>query len=393
MSILGDLKLKSPEEIEAHMQKSAYDRERRIQQARQRLKQEAAAAQPLPKLVFDGEEDCRPVNWRIANIIPAEGAGMLFGETDVGKTFSAVSMGVAISAGISWQGHGVSACTTLFIEAEGGSSFGIRKHAAKAEAGITPNLFKPFPFVTLYEPLGFGPDTDPSLPLLRAAYFREEVMRRGFPPIGFVVADTLAQNIQGDADSNHDTSAFLRLFRAFLKALSDDPVFGLLIHHPGHTNKERARGAYSLPADLDLIMQLEGTPNELTLSCDRMRDGERFNSIPLALAKRLVMLDNGQSTTTLVTISRDGAVEGPADRKKTDLRNKILNHVERHPQETTTQIGKALGGRYSNIVTEVDKLVEARLIEIIPVKHGRATRQTYVTATRGEGVNVPIVEA
>ena len=252
------------------------------------------------------------------------GAGMLFGESDTGKTFTALHLAVHISADLPWLGHRVAPGTVVFIEAEGGRSFALRKHAAKAEAGVTPNLLQPFPFVTVYEPLGFGPDTDPALVQMRAAAIRDAVDTRHLPPIRLVVVDTLAQNMHGDVDSNAEMGAFLTVFRAFLKALSDEPVFGLLIHHPGHTNKDRARGAYALPADLDLIMRLEGTPDELTLSCDRMRDAGRFAAIGLKLDARSVVVTDRTVAYTLVVVPRTDAAKAP------DVNTGVVEQIVKH---------------------------------------------------------------
>jgi hypothetical protein len=124
-----------------------------------------------------------------------------------------------------------------------------------------------------------------------------------------VVVDTLSQNMVGDSDNNPEMQAFLSVFRAFLKALSDEPVFGLLIHHPGHTEKTRGRGAYSMEADLDLVMRLEGSLDALTLTCNYMRDEEPFDPIALRLERRTVTVDGeplrdarGREVRTLVVV-------------------------------------------------------------------------------------------
>ncbi len=373
------------ENAEAEAQRAADAKERRYQLAKARFKNEEAAKRPAPVLVFDGEENLKPPKWLIEKIIPAEGAGMLFGETDVGKTFAALSMAIPIGANTPWQGHAVEHGTVLFIEAEGTGSFPWRKHAAKAEAGLGDARHltdAPFPFATIFESLGFGPDSDLALVQMRATAIKEGVAGRGLPPIRFVVVDTFAQNMQGDADSNHDTTAFLHAFRAFLKALSIEPVFGLLIHHPGHANKDRARGAYALPADLDLIMQLEGERDALTLSCTRMRDADRFEPILLALESRPLTMDGrkladaqGQPLTSLVVVSRTETQE--PRREDASLGMRIVRHIEKHPGQTTTQIREDLGVSKNHIVAEVDRLVERGLLKMVPVKHGRAVRQTY----------------
>jgi hypothetical protein len=233
----------------------------------------------------------------------------------VGKTVIATSIGVHVAADKPWMGHPVKRGTVIMFEAEGGRAYALRKHAAKGAAGLgdTRQLaFDQLPFVTIYGPLAFGADTEPATAVANAAYIRAAVQERGLPPVRFVVVDTLSQNMAGDADSNAEMQAFLRLFRAFLKALSDEPVFGLLLHHPGHAEKHRGRGAYALTADVDLIMHLEGTPEALTLSCRRMRDDAPFAPIPLKLERRVITVDGevlrnsrGGEQTTLVVLPRD----------------------------------------------------------------------------------------
>jgi hypothetical protein len=343
----------------------ALEREKHVvrirNEARRTVAAEDAATRPPPVLIYDGEEDCGPVDWLIDGVLPAEGAGMLFGETDLGKTFVALDMAIPVSAALPWHGRAVAHGTVLFIEAEGGRSFALRKHAAKLEAGVDPSMLMHLPFITVHEPLGFGPDTDPALVEMRAAAIRGDVATRQLPPIRFVVADTLAQNIHGNADDNADMSAFMRLFRAFLKALSAEPVFGLLIHHPGHSNKERARGAYALPADLDAILHLEGeegAPGVLTLSCDRMRESERFPPILLGLEKRSVLLDDGSTTSTLVVVPR--AESDAKSAEKPDER--IVKHLRLHPKQTTMQISTDLHITKHIVVKVVDALVESGIL-------------------------------
>jgi hypothetical protein len=300
----------------------------------------AAENERQPVLVYDGEESLRAADYLVGGVIPEEGAGELFGESDVGKTFVSTSIAVHVAAGKAWFGRAVKAGSVLFCEAEGGAAFSLRKHAAKAAAGIAEG--ERLPFVTIYESLGFGPDTDPALAVAKATLLRESLAQRGLPPIRLVVVDTLSQNMHGDADNNSDMQAFLRVFRAFLKALSAEPVFGLLLHHPGHENKKRGRGAYALGADLDLIMHLEGTKEGLTLRCARMRDDSPFADIPLRLEPRVVTVNGkplydryGTEKSTLVLVERKTQ---PGERPPMDeVKAAVLASLPAHPKKCKSQ--------------------------------------------------------
>jgi hypothetical protein len=303
-------------------------------------------------LVFDGEEDLSPTEYLVGGVIPAEGAGMLFAETDLGKTTTVLSLAVHVAAGKSWLGRTVERGTVLFIESEGGRAFALRKHAAKGAAGLGDRRQLPFaelPFVTVYEPLGFGPDYEAAAALANAERIRADVERRGLPPIRLVVVDTLAQNIAGDADSNEDMTAFLKLFRVFIKAMSGEPVFGLLNHHPGHQAKDRARGAYALEADLDLVMTLAGERNttERTLECKRMRNGERFGQIRLGMESRVVNVDGepvrdsrGRNQTALVVVEPGAAkeTEQPA-RMRDQVLLAVLQALPEYPNKVPIHSG------------------------------------------------------
>jgi len=381
----------SAAETEAGKQREAIDRERRYQHAKKTVAAEEAAKRPVSKLIFDGSEDLSPTRWLVDTIIPAEGAGMAFGETDVGKTFFGVNLGVHISGNKPWQGHTVAHGTTLYIEAEGGRSFALRKQAAKHYAGLHDTL----PFITILEPLGFGPDTDLPFVLTRAKTIRDAIAERGLPPIRFVVVDTLAQNMNGDADNNADMGAFLKALRAFLKALSDESVFGLLIHHPGHGNKDRARGAYALPADLDLILKLEGDPeggpHDLILSCDRMREDERFDPILLALEKYPVIVNGekradaqGRPLNTLVVVSRTATASAVDMPPSYDAQ--ILTHLRIHPRQTTAQISTDLKISKSIAVKKVDALCVDGLLRRLEVRGSTGqTKQLYEVAPEQGG--------
>ena len=296
-------------------------------------------------LVFDGEERLEPIEWLVEELLPAEGLGMLFGESDVGKTFLAVDWGVHIAAERPWTGRAAKGGTVLFVESEGGRAFALRKHAAKGAAGLGDAaaqgdpLQGRLPFVTVYQPLAFGPDTEIAEAVSYAVSVRAQVEARDLPPVRFVVVDTLAQNMSGDADSNAEMQAFLRAVRAFLKALSDEPVFGLLLHHPGHAQKQRARGAYALPADLDVIMHLDGEPESLVLSCKRMRDERPFASVPLRLERRVVTMDGeplrdarGREVCSLVVVPRSVEAESRTPARD-EVKAAVLEALPPHPDK------------------------------------------------------------
>jgi hypothetical protein len=278
---------------------------------------------------FDGEETLEPIEYLIDGVLPAEGVASVIGEWNVGKTFVNSSMDVCIAAGLQWMGHEVQRGTVVSIYAEGGRAFAVRKHAAKGHAGIAESA--KLPYITIMRGLTIGaPETDDELVTI-ADFIKAEVIRRGFPPVRKVSADTLAQNIDGDESAAKDMSRFLRSFRAFIKSLSDGPVLGLIVHHPGHADKGRGRGSSALPGDVDCDIRLEGTPEALSLRCAKMRDGEKFKPIHLKLRQVVVAVEGeplrdsrGREQTTLVVDPRDAPAPSTAPNTDSPIKLEVL---------------------------------------------------------------------
>lgn len=336
-------------------------------------------------MIFDGEETLEPIKWLVAGLIPAEGLGMLFGESDVGKTFNALNLGVAVASGQPWHGHPSVEGTVVFVETEGGRAFAVRKHAAKVHACLKED--SKLPFVTVNEPLLFGPksaEEDPDRPRGLALVVREQVTKRGLPPIRLAVIDTLAQNLAGDESENADMSPFLRQTRTWLKHLSEGATFGLLIHHPGHAEKGRGRGASSLPADLDLILHLTADPNMrdlLTLHCKRMRDAERFSQLTLKLKRVEVSVKGkpildafGKPQTSLVVIGgREAVDEAVSQDAVAALREALLGALPHYPDKVAVRssggilerlkpiLGKTVG--HDRVEAELEKLESEGYVE------------------------------
>ncbi|HTP29793.1 MAG TPA: AAA family ATPase [Anaeromyxobacteraceae bacterium] len=125
----------TPDPIRAKVKKAILD-ERIRQEAHDQVRKERAAAEaagrPKAALVFDGEEALAPTEYLVEGLIPTEGAGELFGETDLGKTTVALDISVHVGANKPWMGHAVRHGAVLFIEAEGGGAFALRKRCSAA---------------------------------------------------------------------------------------------------------------------------------------------------------------------------------------------------------------------------------------------------------------------
>jgi hypothetical protein len=113
-----------------------------------------------------------------------------------------------------------------------------------------------------------------------------------------IVVDTLARNYgPGDENSTADMNRFITALdyvRRPYKATT------LIIHHTGHGEKDRSRGAYALKCALDFEFKVKRGPDDIIiLESTKMKDAEKPE--PLAFARQEIKLidDNGHHNSSL----------------------------------------------------------------------------------------------
>lgn len=148
------------------------------------------------------------------------------------------------------------------------------------------------------------------------------------PPV-LIIIDTLSKNSGGmDENSNSEAKAFIGNLDVHLKRRYAATV--LLVHHTGHVEKGRARGASALEADTDAAYVIARVPGgrEVTVSRERFKDSGDLP--PLAYRADVVDLgeidDDDRPVTSLVLVPVDpSTVEAEArGRQPRGLRQREL---------------------------------------------------------------------
>ena len=165
----------------------------------------------------------------------AGAASVVYGESNVGKTFFAQDLAFHVAAGRSWYGHRVSARAgpVVYIAAEGGR--GIRNRIAairKDRPHLISERFLLLPAtIDLFAPLD-------AQALVQAMSVLPE-------PPSLIVIDTLARSMgEGDENSTRDMGAFVRSMDA-LRA--DTGAHVMVVHHSGKDRSLGARGSGYTP--------------------------------------------------------------------------------------------------------------------------------------------------
>ncbi len=74
---------------------------------------------------IDTSQPIEPVldsNWRIRDVLPAEGSGVIYGRSGSGKTFAAIDLCCHVAAGRPWRGHTTKGGTVAYVALEGAGS-------------------------------------------------------------------------------------------------------------------------------------------------------------------------------------------------------------------------------------------------------------------------------
>ena len=197
-----------------------------------------------------------PVDWIIRDILDRPALASLFGDPGTYKSFVAIDMSVAIASGLDWHGHAVpNSGPVFFLIGEGQA--GIRKRL-KARTIELENA-ETLPIFVSKVPMA---GTDPANVEAVAEAIEALARKHGSPVL--VVVDTLNRNFgPGDENSTKDMTLFVQGLDQ-IKARLGCTV--LVVHHTGHSEKERGRGASSFKGALDFEYRLTCNGDTLTFA-------------------------------------------------------------------------------------------------------------------------------
>ncbi|MFO1394691.1 MAG: AAA family ATPase [Steroidobacteraceae bacterium] len=293
-------------------------------------------AEPAPKAsrirwLSDVLENPTQPRWLLRDVLEERVLALLIGGRGSYKSFIALDWGMRTSV----AGHQV-----LFISAEG-SGFDRRAKAwlLKHGAGIDPSSLK----VALIERRVDLNTVDSIVTLV------EEIEAAGLDP-ALIVVDTLSKNSGGlDENSNSEGKAFLgRLDEALRQRFGCTVLF---VHHTGHTEKGRARGASALEADTDAAYIVERQPDSKRVTVTRERFKDSGELPPLAYQAHVIDLgtvdEDGQPITSLALEGLDAEtvkIEAKAAQPRGGAQKrllKVLQELQSKADESSKETGRS----------------------------------------------------
>ena len=213
---------------------------------------------------------------------------MIYGPSNVGKSFFVIDLVYSITTGEEWNGCRVKQGKVLYIATEGHSGLGQRLEALKVLRGVPPN---------------YSDDQWRVLPEKIDLYASEGLQEvrelLGDHSFDLIIIDTLAMALgSGSENDNTTINAFLRNLSE-LRGLSDAHI--MLIHNTGKDHERGARGHSSLQASVDTEISLKSDDGLVCVSTTKQRDYQRADKLHFYLESVVLGVDSdGDDVTSCV---------------------------------------------------------------------------------------------
>lgn len=204
-------------------------------------------------------------HWLIKEYIEKNTVTLFFGDSSTYKSFLALDIGLHIASGQQWLDKKTAQGSVVYLAGEGHG--GVRRRLRAWKDRKLKNKDKHVPFYV--SPQAIQLDHKGNTKLLI------DSIKAVDPNPELVIIDTLATAFgEGDENSTKDMNKFLNHVFEIRDALNTTI---LIIHHTGHSAKERPRGAYTLMGNVDAHYKVEKHKDQ-KLMCLRwprkMKDGE-----------------------------------------------------------------------------------------------------------------------
>lgn len=199
----------------------------------------------------------------VHGLIETDSLALIFGDPGCGKSFLAIDLAACIATGTPFHGNEVRSGTVIYCAGEGHN--GLRRRTAAWERARGQSLDG--------APLFFSRAAARFLDAAHAKSVTEAVdaIARTEGPPRLIVVDTLARSFAGgDENATADMGEFIAAVDVLKARYPACTV--LIVHHSGHADKQRARGAMALKGALDTEYRCELVEGVMTVVNSKMKD-------------------------------------------------------------------------------------------------------------------------
>ena len=265
----------------------------------------------------------KPPDWLIRSLIERGTVGTVFGDWNVGKSALAVNIACRVASGLPIVGQPTRQAAVLYVGNEGAQGIRRRFFAWQRHNGtnVEGSVYKTVIPTCL-------PDNQTEKGLLDVVRFIEGL----HGSLGLAIMDTTSSTMGGDQKHGADMNAYLN---ALGQLFPNTTV--MLLHHPGHGDKSRGRGASELPAACDWEFQLERVAdfdNVIRLHNTKQRDVALHRDVYFQLlSQQLGIDDEGQPYGSVVAEHLHDYVAAEASKDPSPSQRKMLKVLRRLTNE------------------------------------------------------------
>ena len=262
-----------------------------------------ATSSDLPLLYFQDIQPVSDVRDFVQGVLIEQGAGVVYGESNAGKTFWTTDLALHVATGNDWNGRRVERGGVVYAVLEGGIGFRNRVAAWKHERGLddTPNV----PFVAIPSGLNLLDPNADTPRLVAAVLHAAEVMKT---PVKLIVIDTLSRAMAGGNENSPEDMGALVMNMDTIRAATGAAV--LWVHHSGKDQAKGARGHSSLRAAIDTEIEVvaEQDSDRKAATAVKQREMKKGDVFPFTL--RTVVIGTNRHGEEVTTCVVEGLAEG-----------------------------------------------------------------------------------
>lgn len=257
------------------------------------------------RLARVGDMEVKPPRFIVRDVLEADSLALAFGDPGCGKSFLGVDVACCVATGTDFHEHEAEPGAVIYVAGEGRNGLARRFRAWQIARGIS---LDDAPLYASATPASLC-DPESARDVVDAV---DDIAERDQAPT-LVVIDTVARNFgPGDENSTQDMAGFIQ---ACDRIRTSHGSTVLLIHHTGHHDKTRARGAMALKGALDAEYRLDKDEHGvIRLEATKMKDAEDPEPMAFRLATvELGMQDNEGREVTSAVLETTG-YEPPAQK-------------------------------------------------------------------------------
>jgi putative DNA primase/helicase len=302
-------------------------------------------------------EDSEVADELVEGLLTRGAMGVMYGDSNVGKTFVAIDVAASIARGVRWMGRNVEPGMVLYLAAESPHSVRMRIRAYQKHHNI-----KVQNFAIVRSPIDLfngNTNADAVIGLVRKLEKRQGVKCE------LIVGDTLSRLAAGaNENSGEDMSTVVRHVDTIRQECN---AHFLLIHHCGKDAAKGARGWSGLRAATDTEIEITADAvtglhaAEITKQRDIPGKGDRtgFRLEPVAMG----LSKWGSPLTSCVVVPADAPAKQSTSKRVSEIGGAIIETLtQRGAGMRKRELAKHFEDRYtpSCVYREVKKMTDTR---------------------------------